>query len=183
MSPTTFHDTETRSGLYAFAVNADGTRIGYVGVMYGGWVQPLMKLAARIFDNVDLKTEKNGKEPFWALPLAFLFSPYTPALHPLMESSRRYFPVNAVYLPDDDGWKVEERVWKKGYLFVSDKFLTPAGELVVTAHVRGHCHVVVDEAEGPAFDEVWNVCHDADGDGIIYVARRGNTLYRVEAKH
>lgn len=182
-SPTTFHGVENRSGLRTFAVSEDEGRIGYVGIRYRGWAMKLGEWVERRFEREDEREKKNGGEMTkrgWIL--AMLFNPYTGAGLAAMESSKRYYPVNTRYFREDGVWKLEERVWKKGYRFAAVDFLTPSGELVVTAHEGRSCRVVIDEAEGPVFDRVWGLRHSAAGDLVSYVGMKDGTLHRVLAE-
>ncbi|MFC1638942.1 hypothetical protein ACFL26_01580 [Patescibacteria group bacterium] len=150
-----FHDIESGGGMRTFALSEDRRHHAYIGIRYAGWARQGQGLLGRILESHD-RDGLLGKVLGW--PAAFLANPYFGPLHVLGKSSRRWYPV------------LDGQEWSKGYKFANDHFVTPDGELVVTGYGSGGPRVVIDEDEGPTFDDIMNVC---------YLARRGDELIRV----
>ncbi len=165
-----FDEIENDSGLRSYCLNRDGSRVGYVGIKYSEEAKQLGDAAGKMVEQA-LERERRGEEPSDADELALaLFNPYFGAGYAAIESSKRYYPVNG------------DRAWRRGYEFADDHFFTPADELVVTACEGRGKMIVIDEDEGPLFDEVYNVRHLAAENCVCYLARKGDKLYRVTVK-
>ena len=164
-----FDCLENASGMLTYAFNADRSRVGYVGIRYAKWVGLLGKAAGPIFGRIIDSGEKNPLA--WVVTL--LFNPYFGPGTAAVEGSKRYYPVN------------HDQVWKNGYRFANDQFFTPADKLVVTAYTamyRGKAMVVIDEDEGPQFDDIVNVRYLAAEGCVCYLGRDGDSIYRVTVK-
>jgi hypothetical protein len=163
-----FDAIESASGLRSYAI--DGDRIAYVGIRYGGVARAMGRSVGAALERIE--GEPKGLAKLFAWPMALLFNPYFGIGHAYIEGSRRYFPVNGA------------TPWKKGYRFAHDHFFTPKGELAVTcadpsASLRASgVRVVIDEDEGPAFDQVWNVRCLPTGE-VCYLAKKGEDICRI----
>lgn len=162
-----FHAIESGGGMRSFALNADGTRVAYVGIRYSGAATAMSRVVRGVIERAEGRGGIAARALQW--PIALLFNPYFGVGHAFVESSRRYIPV-------DNG-----RAWKKGWRYAHDHFYTPDDELVVTCVDLSGARVVIAEEEGPAFDAVENVHHLADDDRVCYLARAGDDLLRVTA--
>lgn len=160
-----FDGIESFGGMRSYALNKDARRAAYVGIRYSGAARVMSGIVGRALGN--LEGEPKGLAKLWAWPLALLFNPYMGIGHGYIESSRRYFPVD------------HERIWKKGYRFAHDHFYTPDDELVVTGVEGRGERVVIDEDEGPVFDRIVNVRHDAAERAVCYLATDGQNIFRV----
>jgi hypothetical protein len=162
-----FDGIEADDGMgSAFALSADGRRLGYVGMRYSGVANVVSRAFERLMERAEEAEERTGKSPGWAMKLAMLFTPYGGRGHAFIEGSRRYHPVD------------DRREWAKRYRHAGDQFYTPAGELVVTCADGRALRVVIDEDEGPPFDGVHNVRALPDG-RVCYVANRDRDFFRV----
>jgi hypothetical protein len=183
LSPTAFHEIESHGGLRTFTTAAATDRFSYVGVRYGGWATRLGSWIGKRLERESEREEGNGgKMTKRGWLMAMLFNPYFGIGHRAMEGSKRYFPVNLHCFMEDGEWMLAESVWKKGYRYASVELLTPSGELAVSASGRRGTRIVIDEAEGPEFETIWNVRHLAEGDRISYVGLKDGDLYRVSAE-
>jgi hypothetical protein len=164
-----FDGVENGGGFRTYAFSADKSRIAYVGIRYGGWAKGLMRAVGPLIEK-GLNRESGKEPPWWMWPLTLLFNPYMGPGYAATEASRRWYPV-------DNG-----QPWKKGYEFANNHFYTPASELVVTCRQGSKVMVVVDEQEGPAFDEVYNVRYLPEEQAICYLARQGDKIFRVTVR-
>lgn len=162
-----FDGIESFGGMRSYALNKDGRRAAYVGVRYSGAARVMGNAVAKALNRMD--GEPKGLAKLWAWPLALLFNPYMGVGHAYIEGSRRYFPVD------------HDKEWRKGYRWAHDHFYTPDDELVVTAAEGRGERVVIDEDEGPVFDRVINVRHDAAERAVCYLATEGSSVFRVTA--
>ena len=162
-----FHAIESFGGMRQFAFNEKRTRVAYIGMRYPYLARQTQKLAGVMINRAAAR-EVGGKgfSPLdW--PVALLFNPYFGPARIAIEASRRFFPVN------------HGKAWTKGYKAIIDYFITPKDQLVVTASDGREQRVVIDEVEGPAFDQIVNIRYLKAEGGVCYMARRGNRIYRV----
>lgn len=164
-----FDGLENGGGFRTYAFNADNSRLAYVGIRYGEWAKGIMKVVGPLIEKACDRESRGGKPPWWGWPLAMLFNPYMGLGYAASEASRRWYPV-------DNG-----QAWKKGYEFANNHFYTPDNELVVTCRQGGKVMVVINEQEGPTFDEVCNVRCLEDGQ-LCYLARKGDRIFRVTVR-
>ncbi|HTM68177.1 MAG TPA: hypothetical protein VL426_02655 [Candidatus Binatia bacterium] len=160
-----FDGIETFGGMRSYALNKDGRRAAYVGIRYSGPARVMSGVVAKALGRME--GEPRGLSKLWAWPLALLFNPYMGVGHAYIESSRRYFPVD------------HERAWQKGYRYAHDHFYTPDDELVVIGVEGRGERVVIDEDEGPVFERIINVRHDAAERAVCYLATDGPNVFRV----
>lgn len=178
-----FEEVSTGGGVHTFSQDGNGDTFGYVGVRYPGWAMRLGSVSKDLMERAEDHLERTGKEPFWAMAFAYLYSPYTPLLHPLIESSKRYHVVHARLSESEDcGPILVEDVWRKGYPHIIHHRMLPTEELLAVTHDGRHMRVVIDEVEGPAFDEIWNVRVLSDASTVAYVARHGDVLCTVTVR-
>jgi len=83
-------------------------------------------------------------------------------------------PPGGRYHPVSNG-----REWRRSYRYVADHIYTPNDEFVVVAHASHGQRVVIEEAEGPLFDEVYHLRYFDDEGCICYIGRLGDDYYRV----
>jgi hypothetical protein len=161
-----FDEIENGGGIRKYAFNADMMRIAYIGINYAGWARLMTeKVVVPLFLRAEEREDTEGKPPWWSWPLVMLFNPTMGVGYAVSESTRRWIPV-------DNG-----RAWKKRYEYAHHHFYTPSDNLVVTCYRGNKVMVVVDEDEGPAFDQVWNVRYDHGC--VSYLARLGDKILRV----
>lgn len=136
-----------------FVFSMDKNRVAYRGVAASFWTE--LKLLAI--------------SPI-AYPLFFLYV----ASH---DPRARYFrPARRYYVVD------HPRKWENSYHFVEALWYQENGELVAEVKTKRGMRVVIDEEEGPEFDEVDCSCFSAEEKAVTYFARRGNEYFRVRAR-
>lgn len=162
-----FDEIENHSGLGTYAFNEDKSRVGYIGIRHSGMANKIGRFVASKMQKAGDKEHRSGKVPWWGWPIALLFNPYFGVGHAWYESSKRYYPVN------------HGQRWAKGYKYAGDCFFTPANELVVTVADGKKSRVVIDEDEGPPFDQIFSVRFLAKEDCLTYLAKSGSEIIRV----
>lgn len=163
-----FDDLEDHSGMRTYSFNNDRSHCGYIGIKYPSWVTKFSSWFGKKMEKRE-ETKKNDRISWWMWSGILLMSPYS-MFTPFGNGSRplkRYYPVN------------NGKTWKKGWSFANDHFLTPQNELVVTCFQDNKLRVVIDEDEGPVFDEVYNVRYLKDENCVCYLGRRGLEIMRV----
>jgi len=165
--PRTFHAIESFGGTRPHTLNDKRTKVAYVGMRYPYLARQAQKLAGMVINRAGSREVRGLSASLLDWPVALLFSPNFGPAHFAIESSRRFFPVN------------HDKAWTKGYKAVTDYFLTPKDQLMVTVSDGKTQRVVIDEVEGPAFDQIANVRYLKSEDRVCYMARRGNLVYRV----
>lgn len=141
-------------------------KVAHVGCDYGGPAKLMGRLVGAVMQRADAGEDRGKRSSLWSWPVALLFNPYFGPGYVYAEASKRYRPV--------DGAKP----WKRGYRRVHDIFYAPSGSLAAVVGDSRGMRLVVDEDEGPAFDEIYNARPAKDG-RICYLARRGNDFFRV----
>ncbi len=162
-----FDDIETDGGAHEFAYSDDGTQVGYIGVRYNPAAQLFHGAVTRVNRFVEEKKTPTGRLPVWALPLNFFVNKDFGVAVQFLNASRRFVPV------------VDQTPWKKGYDHASDHFFTPQGTFVVTVHEGAKARLVIDEDEGPLYDEICHVRYLRDDKVVGYIAREGDCYYAV----
>jgi len=71
------------------------------------------------------------------------------------------------------------REWRRSYRYIHDHLYTSDGEFVIVAHTSHGQRVVIEEVEGPFFDEVHHPRYFEDEGCLCYIGRLGNDYYRV----
>ncbi len=173
-----FDAIHRENGMPEYAFSEDRSKVAYIGVNYSWFARNLGKAVGKGCawgeKGEDKKVKGFGKYARLAVmwPLVLLFNPYFGPGNMYLETAKRYYPVN-------DG-----KVWKRGYVFAWNHFFIPSGELAITAAKSrfGGQYVVVEEEEGPEFDEVYNVLWVSAENRLSYIGRRGNDFYRVTVK-
>lgn len=166
--PIAFHAIETFDGVRPYAFNGDRSKVAYIGMKYP-MVARKIQQATDILLRRCLENSKVNPTSLLVWPLALLINPYFGPLYHAIESSRRYYPVNGSWC------------WSKGYGLVTHFFLTPENELAVTVRDGRSQRVVIEEREGPSFDQIENVRWLKDQQCVCYMARLGNSIFRVLA--
>ncbi len=83
-------------------------------------------------------------------------------------------PPGGRYHPVSNG-----REWHRSYRDIHDHMYTPHDEFVVVAQARHGQRVVIEESEGPAFEEVHHLRYLEDEGCLSYIGRLGSEYYRV----
>jgi hypothetical protein len=161
-----FDEFETMGGLGGTAFDERREKIAHIGCTHAAPARLMGRIVSAVMEKAEAVEDKKKHSPLWAWPIALLFNPYFGPGHLYAEASKRYHPV--------DGTKA----WKSGYRAVRDLFYAPSGSLVaVVVRLRG-MRLVIDEDEGPPFDEIYNARAGKDGK-VTYLARTGNRFHRV----
>lgn len=171
LSPV-FEGLATCCGVQPFVFSSDGALVGYIGIQNPAWVQRLENRLQNYLDRITepAATAQTSLPNYLArFSLAMLFhedfGPGTRAFGRLAKT-KRFCPVKNL------------RAWRKTYDYVDQSFFTSCGRLVVVAYDRGKMRVVIDEAEGPRFDAIYNVRVMPNG-RVCYLARRRREFMRV----
>lgn len=159
-----FHAIESFGGLRQYIFNRDRTRVSYVGIRYPTLSRRLQKMAEKIIQRGE-EDDKLGRLLF--IPTVILFNMYSGPLYHMTEATRRFHPVN------------HDKPWRKGYENVEHYFLTPKDNLVAVVTDGKKFRVVIDEKEGPAFDQIVNVRWLKNRNHVCYMGRRKNDIFRV----
>ncbi len=163
-----FDEIDSMGGLGGTAFDETRRKMAHVGCDYAAPARFAGRLVSAVLEKAETVEDAKKRTPLWAWPVALLFNPYFGPGYLYAETSKRYRPV--------DGAKA----WKRGYRHVRDVFYAPSGALVaVVTRARG-LQVVIDEDEGPTFDDVCNARVGKDG-RVSYLARTGNRFFRVTA--
>lgn len=169
-----FDGIERNGGIALWTFNDDGSKIAYCGIKNPPWSRTAGKIVRYILDKYEEKNTHGLKKILYgcgAWPIMILANPYFGPLHYVEEARKRWIPVNNG-IP-----------WQKQYKFACWPFFTRFDNLVVSAIIGKHWHVVVDEKAGPPFDEIYNVRPSrCDNELVSYIGRRENTLFRVNIK-
>lgn len=161
-----FDEFETMGGMGGTAFDERREKIAHIGCVYAAPARLMGRVVSAVLAKAESVEDGTKHSPLWAWPIALLFNPYFGPGYLYAETSKRFHPV--------DGAKA----WKRGYRAVRDLFYAASGSLAaVVASGRG-MRLVIDEDEGPPFDEIYNARAGKDGK-VTYLARTGNQFVRV----
>lgn len=161
-----FDEFETMGGLGGTVFDERREKIAHVGCTYAAPARLMGRVVGSVLEKAETVEGRTKHSPLWAWPIALLFNPYFGPGYLYAETSKRYRPV--------DGAKA----WKRGYRAVRDIFYAPSGALAAVVVSGRGMRLVIDEDEGPSFDEIYNARAGKDGK-ITYLARTGNRFVRV----
>ncbi len=162
-----FAEVERYGGLRSYVLSPDGSTVAYTGVTYQKTLDRFSRFWIRCIACLE---QEEHCHKWWAkllaFPLVLLYNPYFGPIYMATKASKRHVIAT------------QHGAWSKRYFWVSTYFFTPQNHLVALVN-DSDWRVVIDDIEGPAFDEIQNLHYNDDMQTVSYLANDGTDYFSV----
>ena len=162
-----FAELEQYGGLHNHVLSPDGSMVAYTGVTYQKTLDRLSRFLGRCLEYLE---QEERYRKWWVkilgFPIVLLYNPYFGVVYMATKISKRHVIAT------------QHGAWSKSYFWVSTYFFTPQNHLVALVN-DSDWRVVIDDVEGPAFDEIQNLHYNGDTQTVSYLANDGTDYFSV----